>query len=248
MAEKKGTSPWVWVGCGCIAAIVLLIALVLGAGFFGVQALKGYVEDLENPEVRETKVLEILGADALPEGLNAQMFFSVPFVMDMLILSDAPSGGGQDIQTEDLGERALFFLSMRNLGGADQDLEKLLQGDTGQLDLDIDLDFRSRGDLGRGAFDLDNQQVRWAAHLGAASGKMDRVGIYTIFLVECKPDDDKLRMAYYWDQIESSTAEEGTEVEGAEVKEITTADVQTEGTPADELVLKELLGQFRLCG
>ena len=98
---QQGTSPWVFVGCGCGLA-VLLIGLALGGlAYFGYQGAKQFEADMKDPAARTDRVLEILGAEDLPEGYHAVMGMSVPLVMDIAILSDREPG--PEGEMDDLG-------------------------------------------------------------------------------------------------------------------------------------------------
>ncbi|MEE8526652.1 MAG: hypothetical protein V3T72_22170, partial [Thermoanaerobaculia bacterium] len=87
---KKSTSPWLYIGCGCATLAGLAVVAVVAAGFFGASLFKGYVEDMQDPRARAERVKEILGTENLPAGYHARMYFSVPWVLDMVFLSDGP--------------------------------------------------------------------------------------------------------------------------------------------------------------
>ena len=83
-ARQRGTPLWITFGCGCVFLVALAIAAVVAAGYFGVSAFKGYVEDMMDPASRGVKAGEILGASRLPEGYSAQLFLRVPWLLGLV--------------------------------------------------------------------------------------------------------------------------------------------------------------------
>lgn len=227
----KGTSPWVWIGCGCVGLIILIVGGCLAAGYFGFTEFKGFVEDLEDPVKRNERAREILGARELPEGYNAQFFLRVPLMMEMVFLSEGEplefEGGEVDVDPQDLGDHAFLFLSMRDFENNRRDLERWFEGETDRPpQVDLDMDFDSEEELGRGELDLDPQLVRYIAHRGEVEHD---AAIYAAMLIDC-PRSDRIRMAYYWFKIDP----------GVEAPELS-------GTPADEATLRAFMSHFNLC-
>ncbi|MCP4664238.1 MAG: hypothetical protein GY856_53315 [bacterium] len=232
--HKKGTSPWVYIGCGCVVLLILTIGGCLAATFFGVTRVKDFVEEMEDPVKREERVRQILGAPELPEGYHAQMFFRVPFVLEMVILSDGEplefdaGGGGGDIDVEDLGEHVFMLFSIRDMGGSRRDVERWFEGEAGRPEnIDFDVDFDSDELLGRGEFEVGSQNLRYVAHRGRIEHED---AIFAMLLIDC-PKADRVRLAFYWLQLDPDTAEAP----------------ELAGTPADEAVLRDFMGHFNLC-
>src|SRR5262245_24119171 len=86
--QPKKTSPWVWVGVGCLGAVVLAVGAVIVLGMLGYRKAKQFEAELKDPQARTAKVQKILGTSHLPEGYYGVIGMSVPFVMDMAMLSD----------------------------------------------------------------------------------------------------------------------------------------------------------------
>lgn len=232
--QKQGTSPWVYIGCGCVVLLILAIGGCFAAGFFGFTKIKGFVEELEDPVKREERVRQILGADELPEGYHAQMFFRVPFIMEMVILSDGEplefeAGRGEPkVDVEHLGDHVFMFFSMRDMGGNRREMERWFEGETGRPgDINFDVDFHSIELLGRGEFEVGAQSLRYRAHRGRVEHED---AIYTMLLIDC-PEADRMRMGFFWLRLEPATGETP----------------ELAGTPADEAVLREFMGHFNLC-
>lgn len=235
--SSKTTSPWIYIGCGCGGLALVLLFLVVGAGMFGASLFKGYVEDLEDPARRNGRILTMLGAESLPEGYHGQMFFSIPWVLDMAILSDGEPADlkeDQNLDLGELGEHAFLYLAIRDMGDARSDTEALWRGE--DVDTQVDLDFRSRRELGRGEFEVPPQSIRWVAHAGEFKGDHGREveGIYTVLLIDCPERDELVRRAYFWSRRDLETIVEGDQPD-------------LTGSPADPEHLHGFLGHFDFC-
>ena len=116
MARNGKTSPWVYVALGCLGAAVAAILVVAGLGFAGWRWARGLEEQLEDPEARTAKVLEVLGAERVPDGYHAVIALEIPFLMKMAILSDVPptpaGDPGQWSADRGFEERGLIFFEM----------------------------------------------------------------------------------------------------------------------------------------
>lgn len=241
---KKNTSPWVYVGCGCAGLIILAIGVVATLGFGAFSFVKDMEANLKDPAKRHEQALEILGADELPEGFRAQLNMRAPFsLFEMVMLSDGEpveydaSGGGADLDSENMGKNAFFFMAMPDVGDARREFERLLEGDgMGELDdvnVDVNFDFRSRQVLGHGEMEIPPQNIRYAAHSGQFRGQHeDRDGTYAVMLFDC-PGSSKVRVAFYWQ------TQEVAEIAGGE-------NVELEGTAYEE-ELRRFMGHFDVC-
>src|SRR5437870_1304902 len=94
MAEEvqKRRSPWLYVGLGCLAAIILFGGggplLVMG----GVWKGKTCADEMNAPAKGESKARKaaIATLGAVPAGYSAAFSFGIPFVLEMLVFVDAP--------------------------------------------------------------------------------------------------------------------------------------------------------------
>ncbi len=236
---RKSTSPWVYVGCGCLAALVLLVGGCLSLGFYGARFARNFEEELRDPVKRQERAQEILGAEELPAGFTAQMHFKVPLLLEMVALSDGESvefdeDGHHRLRAEQLGDNAFIYLALPNWGTARRDFERLLEGDAQELEhVQIDLDFRSQEMLGRGELDIPPQHLRYAAHRGEfRDGRERSEGVYAILLIDC-PGSSKVRAAFYWQR------HGGAELAGG-------ADADLSGTPYEE-GLRSFMSHFQVC-
>ncbi len=234
--KRQGTPLWITIGCGCVLLLALVFGAVIAAGYFGVSAFKGYVEDMKDPSSRNARAGEILGASQLPEGYNTQLFFRVPWVIDMVMLSDGEptvvENDDFELDEDSFGQHAFFFLILRRGEMDEEELEKMLRGEpvADGVRIDMGLEVDSEEELGRGVFEIPPQQLAYVAHRGELELDDRPVkGIFSQMFVTC-PDDDLSRLAIWIER-------RGEDDEALEV----------EGSPADEEELRRFMGHFNLC-
>jgi len=192
MAEKKGIPPWMWVGCGCVGAIAALVMVIVGLGFLGAQKVREISETMNDPEARAEKALEILGAEALPEGYSTVAAVSVPFVFDFAVLSD---------QVGEPSKNGFIFMSFPAFGDGDEELYDFFEGRTDNVDSlkreQFNVDLRERVAIGQ--LDRAEDQILWVSHRGVVeSDDIDKGhdGLVTMLLLEC--DDDRRRVGIWF--------------------------------------------------
>lgn len=205
MAEKT-TSPWLYVGCGCLALVVLAFGTCAGIGFFGYNQVKTFTEEMADPVLRNAKALEMLGAEALPDGYQAQMVFTIPWVMKMAVLSDlgvevTPEEFGE-LDSNQLGDNSLFYFEIRDFSGERGEVRDFIRGESDELDLDIDIDveidFDPENVLERGEFEIDPVSYYYAVYPGDMEVHDGRhPGLQIMTLIEC-PRDERLRLAVWF--------------------------------------------------
>lgn len=202
MADS-GRSPWVYVGCGC-AALVLVFVIVIGVvSFYGYRFASEIKETMTDPEARRERVQQALGAERLPEGMNAQLYLAVPRVMQLVILSDGPAmaeDNARGLVTD--FDRVFLYLKTRDFQNAKRDLERFLDGEVDRPavfdDIDIDVDFDPEELLGRGAMQVGDQAVKWAAFRGEIDTDLERAdGIMAYLGIDC-PNDGRLRFGTWF--------------------------------------------------
>lgn len=206
MAKNNGVPAWVWVGCGCVLCIVLLVGGLTAVGFLGFGMVKKTVEDMADPEVRRAKVEKMLGAEGgLPAGYHAHSTFSFPFSVKLASLSDGPEPKApEDASFEEkaemmvsmiprgdqLGEHTFIYLEARGMRD-DQRIEDILGGETigSTTSVDLSMEFEAEEDLGSGSLDAAGTTVDWRAARGSLnliSGTTDAQWVAVRF--RC-PDD-----------------------------------------------------------
>ena len=235
-ARRQGTPLWVTIGCGCLFLIALVVGAFLVAGYFGVSAFKGYIEDMKDPASRNARAGEMLGISEFPEGYTAQLFVRVPWVFDMVILSDgdpaAVTDDNLDLDADSFGEHVFFFLTLRKGKMGEEEVEKMLRGDPIAEGVRVDFGLRadSAEELARGSFETPPQRLSYVSHRGEVEFENRPLsGIYTRVLVDCA--EDELSRLGIWFQ------RRGEDDEALPVA----------GSPADENALRSFLGHFNLC-
>jgi hypothetical protein len=236
MNGEKKTSPWVYVGIGCAVIVVLGIAAVGTLGFFGYRWAKRVESEMKDPATREAKAKAVLGTERLPEGYHAMVSLSIPFVMDMAMLSDqAPREGGE---IRGFGERGFMYFQMINPRYDEREMRDYFEGRTDDPSVlrrsGINVDVHAKEVLRRGVLEMDGYAVMYMAQRGGLHLDHGRTeGINAMMLVDC-PEDGRLRMAIWFGPDPDKGAPPGS--------------ANLQGSPADEDALRAFMGHFRLCG
>jgi hypothetical protein len=242
MARDGKTQPWVWVAAGCGVAVLLGFLVMGGLGFAGWRWARNMERQMEDPDAREAKALEVLGAERIPEGYFAVVAMEIPFAMKMAILSDRrpdpEEGGGEaDWSEEDLGERGLFYFEMPSWGNERGNLEDFLEGRTDDAEFlrrsSINL---QRGEpIARGEVALPGaERGRYVVQRGTIGDQGE--GLTATVLVECA-GDRRIRLAIWYGPDPQPVAEPAAE----------TVEVDLAGTVGDPARIGEFLGGFRFC-
>jgi hypothetical protein len=239
MARNGKTSPWVYVAIGCAVVVVLAIVAVVGLGFFGYRWAKKFEAELKDPAEREKKVLAVLGAEELPPGYHPMVGMSIPFVMDMAMLSDVPVPEGGEPDDAGFEERGFFYFKMLSTGKQRRELDDFFEGriDDAEFLRQSSIDLKrgeviARGDLSLPATD----GARYIAQRGSIAwgGRGSRgEGLTSTILVECA-GDSRMRLAMWFGPDPQPEADPGA------------ADLS--GSVADPEALAAFLGHFRFCG
>jgi hypothetical protein len=235
MNGKPKTSPWVYVGIGCTAVVVLIVAGVASVSFFGYRWAKRMEADMKDPAARESRVKQVLGCQSLPEGYHPMVSVSIPFVMEMAMLSDRdPDDEGRIHGFE---KRGFLYFQFLNMGSNEQELRDYFEGKTQDDSVlrrhHINVHMRSREQIKRGVIDMEDHRVMYLAqrgHLDMAEGRAE--GVSSLLLIDC-PQDSRRRMAIWFGPDPDSKAP--------------VAKADFSGTPADEAAIRGFVGHFQLC-
>ena len=202
MEGEKRTSPWIFIGVGCLLAFLGLVAIVVGIGWLGLQQIRQIQETMENPEARTEAAIEMLGATEIPEGYHAVMALSVPFLMETVLLSDREPD--EDGQVEGFDESGFIYVKTLTFGEQEQELRDFFEGRAEDSDILRQQPVRVSADevIGRGSFELPGRTLRWVGHrgevaAGSGSGSQLGEGLSAMILVEC-PDDDRMRLGIWF--------------------------------------------------
>lgn len=225
---------WHYVGCGCA---VLLVLGVLGVGgcFWMITSWGRQMEgELKDPEARAAKARALLGHEELPEGYFPGISFSVPFVMEVVMLGDRELPAGEEMKgmrhDRDLfGERGFVYFKMRAFGQGREDMRK-----------DFRFDFRAEQVVGEGEVEAGGATVRYTAELGeTVVGTGPIPSVSAELEIDC--GDGYFREAVWFTPVPGA----GPDRAAAEVE---VPEGSLAGTPADEAALRGFLDHFRFCG
>ena len=229
MAEKK-TSPWVWVLTGCVGVVLIGVIGIVAVGFMGYRWASKVSEELRDPVARAGKVQEILGAEEIPDGYHAVAGFSVPFLMEIAVLSDIDPGPNMDDQGFD--KRGFIYVKMLSFGEQDQELKDYFDGKTDDVsvlrsnNINIDTDEILR----RGTIEEETRTIRYVVQRGSLGMHGSHIdGLTSLMMVEC-PNDRKSRMAIWFEAVEQREDWQNLA-----------------GTPGDELVMSTFMSRFDVC-
>ncbi|HLA77633.1 MAG TPA: hypothetical protein VJU18_08660 [Vicinamibacteria bacterium] len=232
----KKTSPWVYVGIGCLGAVVLAVAAVAGLGFFGYRWAKQIESDMKDPRTREAKTMAILGCKRLPEGYHPMVSLSVPLMMDMAMLSDAePDTEGR---VRGFNRRGFLYFQLLNPRSDHKDLRDYFEGKTNDDSIlrrsGIGVHVQSKELIRRGVLPMQGYTLMYLAQRGGLhmnEGRAD--GINTLMLIDCAVPESRRRMAIWF----------GPDPD----PEAPVASVDFTGSPADEEALRAFMGHFTFC-
>jgi hypothetical protein len=229
VSEGGGRSPWFYVAIGCGGMLfVLLVALGLLA-WFGMSWFKTVRDEMSDPAARESRALKLLGAESLPEGYYAGAALSVPFVLDMVVLGDAPPDPGGKIPDDAQHE----FIYMNMIRGG-REWGEFIEGkgdpfdvlDSGNFDVD-------RGEsIAQAELTVGEQRITFISERGSVStdhGQSE--GLLSLMFIRC--DDKRMRFALWT----------GPDP----LPEVPAAEADFTGTSADPEVAERFMGAFDTC-
>ncbi len=193
-AERR--SPWLYALFGCLGLVAVIVVVIGALTFVGVRTARNIAADNEDPERRGQRALEILGAAEAPGGYHAVAVVSVPFVIDMAILSDLPPG--EEPWAVEFGERGFYYVQA--LWGGD-DLRAFFDQEATESrtlrDMGLELDLEEN--LERGDLDREDVGARWATFRGSTMfGPGEQIGeLVTLIEFDC-PQDERMRMGIWF--------------------------------------------------
>lgn len=231
--DKKGTSIWVWLGGGCLVAVVLVVLAVGGLGWYGYRWAKSMEAEQKDPAARDAKARTILGVETLPEGYYVSTAISVPMLADIVLMSDVPPG--KDGHRPEFGERGLIYLRTIKLGSQNAgELEDYFAGKTQDSEVlrRNHIDLQADKVIARGVIEGD-PKLLYLVQRGTLDYRSmgPRKRLVTLVLPRC-PDTKKSRIGIWY----------GPDLEAA-------ADdpAQLAGTNGDVARITEFFAQFQLC-
>jgi len=236
--ERKKTSPWVYIGCGCGALVVLAMAGIAGMTWISYREAKKLEKSWTDPAEAAARTRAVLAYDKLPEGYYPMGTFSLPFVMDMAMIGDDPPAPGKKQAANPGGffkERGFIFMKMRGFGRRSREVREYMEGKgeqpewmRGNTAVDTDK-FLRRGEV----VDANGHKVLYSATIGEVSQSGHRHdGIATMLEIAC-PQDKRVRFGIWF----------GPEPKPGE----SAGEVDFSGTNADPKEIQRFASHFRFC-
>jgi hypothetical protein len=234
--KKQQRSPWLYVGIGCGALLLVGVFVVGVILVLTVSTVEEFQKDMADPAALSEKVKKTLGADTLPEGYFPIMSLNVPLVMETAILSTRPPEGGAFKKEE---ERFFMYFHLKASSTNDmKDIRDYLEGrsdDTSALernDIQVDTDKV----IGHGALQFDGRRVLYLMQRGELrtnqSDGNEGPGLNSLLLIEC-PGQSTVRIAIWT----SPDPMPGAPLEELDLK----------GTPVHEETMKSFMSHLNPC-
>jgi len=233
--ESKRTSPWVFIGIGCLLAVFLVVAVVVAIGAWGFSQVRQMARTMEDPVARTEAASEMLGADALPEGYNAMISFSVPFLVETALLTDrAPD---EDGSLERFGEHGFIYFKTLSVGNQEQELRDFFAGDADDAQVlnQTSIRVNTRELIHRGVIEEADRTLRYVSYRGEV-GTNNRSdigeGINSMVMFDC-PEAERVRMGIWFgpDPAPETPVEE----------------LDVSGTVADPGEIQRFMAHFDVC-
>lgn len=236
-APKKETSPWVYIGCGCAALVILAMAAIAGMTWISYREAKKLEKSWSDPAAAESRTRGVLAYDELPEGYFPLGSFSLPFVMDMALIGDNPPRPGakpKDRGNDRFKERGFIYIKLRRFGNSGREMRDYLEGKGKQPEwMKGNTEVDTSEVLKRGEVEANGQRILFSANRGEVSqGGRSVDGIATIMLIDC-PRKDRIHFGIWF---------------GPDPEPEAPADrVDLTGTNADPEEIRKFAAHFRFC-
>ncbi len=188
MNEGKAFPTWAWVGCGCLGALGAIAVLVAAIGVWGVRKAQQFGEEIRDPAARAEKALSALGASEIPAGYHAVVAFSVPFLLEVAVLSDLPPN--ESGEPPEIGRHGFIYVSYPAFGQDQREIRDFFEGKRDDFDelgrhrIDLELDER----IANGRISREDDEILWVSHRGTIDtddAGRSKEGLVSLLLVDC---------------------------------------------------------------
>ena len=232
---NRSSQPWFYFCCGCLGCMAFLVVGGIGAGFLGFTALQDYTENLRDPESRNQRAQDILGTHELPAGYTTQLYFRIPKLLEIVLLTDGEPAvweegeevNGDDLTREQLGDSLFLYLSVWD---QDNTIDPFAPETNDRVRVDSGFRVESDELLGEGELLTAGGQVEYSNHRGELNntdlGERYK-GVYSQLEIHCESDDPRSRFALWFKR-------------GKDLTDLA-------GTPADRQALERFLQPFDVC-
>jgi hypothetical protein len=234
--QKKKTSPWVYVGCGCGLLVVVGVIAGVALYIFGSRQLEKFEADMANPVVRNEQAKKMLGAQTLPEGYSSEMVLSVPMVIDTAILTTQREDVPANLQQGELRNFLYMHLKPATLNDVEE-LTAYLEGrsdDASVLERN-NIHVQAKEIIGRGVLQLDGRRLLYLTQRGTLQSNQHESqgpGLNAIVLFDC-PGQPTIRMGMW-------TAPDPA-------PQTPLKQLDTKGTPVDVDAVRAFMSHFNPC-
>ncbi|HEX5715972.1 MAG TPA: hypothetical protein VF179_07420 [Thermoanaerobaculia bacterium] len=235
--KKSGTSPWVYIGCGCAGLVILGMAAFSAFTYFAYRKGKEIEKTWSDPKAREEKAREVLAYDKLPEGYYPLGAMSIPFVMDMAMIGDdPPPAGAKPDDQEGFKDRGFMYFKVRRMGKGDREVRDFMAGKGKKPDwMQSGSDFDEQEILRRGELNANGQKILFSATRGAFKHEgQSKEGITTMMLIDCPQATDRRIRFGLWFGPDPAPGEPADKLNLA-------------GTNADPAAIQAFASHFRFC-
>jgi hypothetical protein len=159
------------------------------------QKAQQFGEEIADPAAREEKALSALGAREIPAGYHAVVAFSIPFFLEVAVLSDLPPD--ESGRPPEFGEHGFIYVSHPVFGHDQRKIHEFFEGKShdfeafGGSPIDVHLEER----IVNGRFSREDDEIYWVSYRGTIdfdeTGSTKK-GLASLLLIDCGDSRNRL--------------------------------------------------------